>query len=94
MGTAPGVAGNRVPEEGGVFLARDLEEARWFAGFGHAKRVDIWRVDVAGLEIDDPDAGWPLYRGVISPGRLELVEVREATGRFDAESVEVPRDDW
>ena len=58
-----------------------------------AGRVDIWRVDVAGLEIDDPDGGWPLYRGIIPPERLQLVEVREAAGHF-VESVELAREEW
>ena len=51
-----GVAGNRQPEAEGVFLARDLWEARWFCSMGDVgRRLDVWQVDVRGYELEDPE---------------------------------------
>jgi len=90
--TGRGIAGSHAPEAEGVFLARDLEEARWFAGFGHARRVDVWLVDVRDLPIDHDREGFLLCPEPIGPERLALVEVREAGRAF--ESREVPPAEW
>ena len=44
---------------------------------GSGRRVDVWRVDVAGLAIEDlaGEDGWWICREPIPPERLELVEV-------------------
>jgi hypothetical protein len=46
MASAAGIAGSLEPEAAGVFLARDLDEARWFAEMGRSRHesVDIWEV--------------------------------------------------
>jgi hypothetical protein len=46
MESTEGIAGSLEPEAAGVFLARDLDEARWFADMGRSRHesVDIWEV--------------------------------------------------
>ena len=73
-GIAQGWAGQ--PETEGIFLTSpDIEDARWFAKMGSGRRVDIWRVDVSGLALEDHEGGWWVCRDLIPPERLELVEV-------------------
>jgi hypothetical protein len=74
------------PEAEGIFLTHsDIEDARWFAGMGSGRRVDVWRVDVAGLAIEDlaNEGGWWICREPIPPERLELVEVWDTGYDFD-----------
>jgi hypothetical protein len=72
-------------EAEGVFLTHpDIEDARWFARMGSGRRVDVWRVDVAGLVIEDlaSEGGWWICREPIPPERLELVEVWDTASGF------------
>jgi hypothetical protein len=74
------------PEAEGVFLTHpEIEDARWFAGMGGGRRVDVWRVDVRGLVIEDlaNEGGWWICREPIPPERLELVEVWDTGAGFD-----------
>jgi hypothetical protein len=80
------------PEAEGVFLTHpDIEDARWFAGMGAGRRVDVWRVDVAGLVIEDlgSEGGWWICRAPISPERLKLVEAWD-TGPYHDDLRPVP----
>ena len=73
-------------EAEGVFLTySDIEDARWFAGMGSGRRVDVWRVDVAGLQVEDlaSEGGWWICKEPIPPERLELVEVWDTGSEFD-----------
>jgi hypothetical protein len=82
------------PEAEGVFLTHpDIGDARWFARMGSGRRVDVWRVDVAGLVIEDlaSEGGWWICREPIPPERLELVEVWDTGPDFD-ELLAVPID--
>jgi hypothetical protein len=74
MGAAHGIAGSHWPEEEGAFLARDLSEARWFAGFRAVSPVDVWSVDVSGLRVEVHADGFLLCRTPIPADRLRLVE--------------------
>jgi len=85
MGAAPCVAGNDVPECDGVFLARDLDEAEWFARMATPRSVDVdvWEVSL-DLDFDvqdEPPPGGPLVETVegflchlapVPPERLRL----------------------
>jgi hypothetical protein len=86
MGAAPGLAsGVNVPEDAAIFLAVDLEGAKWFAGMargGH--RVDIWTVQSEGLDLFETVEGWVYCPTLISPERLDLVEA-------DLDPVEIRR---
>jgi hypothetical protein len=76
MGTAPGLASHeRKPEVAGIFLCRDLSEARWFAKFGQSRfPVDIWAVRAESLDVAESEDGFLLSRSRIPPERLELLE--------------------
>ena len=74
MGLASGIAGSVLPEADGIYMCETVEEAWWFASFGRVRPVDIWSVDVSGLDIEETGSGYSLCRGAITPDRLELVE--------------------
>jgi hypothetical protein len=86
MGAAPGLtSGVKVPEEPAIFLARDLEEARWFAGMPRGRdRVDIWSVRPEGLDLFEVVEGFVYCPTPISADRLNLVEA-------DLDPVEIRR---
>jgi hypothetical protein len=74
MGAAPGLAsGVNVPEEAAIFLAVDLEEARWFAGMSRGHPVDIWEVHADRLDLFVTVEGWVYCPAAISPDRLRLI---------------------
>jgi hypothetical protein len=68
MGQAPGIAGSRVPEHPGVFLAEDLEVAKWFVemgGWGNRYDIDVWEVHLdldVDLDFDQDDDSEPADR--------------------------------
>jgi hypothetical protein len=84
MADAPGIAGSPEPEQAGVFLARDLDEAHWFVDMSrsHHESVDIWEVTLsdefdvlARPRTDLPYAesdGYLWTTRVIGPDRLRL----------------------
>jgi hypothetical protein len=84
-----------VPETEGVFLTHpDIFDARFFAKMGSGRRVDVWRVDVNGLSLEDlgEEGGWWVCRTPIAPERLELVEVWDTGEGFaDLQPVSLPR---
>jgi hypothetical protein len=92
-GIACGWAGQ--PEEAGIFLTHPgIADARFFAGMGGGRRIDIWRVDVTGLTLEDLTltGGWWLCREVIGPERIELVEVWDTGGGLgELRPVPLPR---
>jgi hypothetical protein len=63
MGGAMGIAGNRVPECEGVFLAESLEAAKYFVEMGRSTErhdIDVWEVSL-DLDLDfdfGPDDEW------------------------------------
>jgi hypothetical protein len=88
MNTTPGIAGSRVPECEGVFLARDAWEAKWFMDMGRNRGVehlDVWEVAL-DLDVDlsaDLPPGGPLVdhqdgylycTRPIPPERLKLTD--------------------
>ena len=77
MDATCGIAGSMSPEQEGIFLAESREEAARFAAWGQVRPVDVWEVDMTGLERphDEVD-GFLLYRGRIACERLQLVDVR------------------
>jgi len=84
-----GIAGSPTPEEQGVFLSRDIWEARWFSGFGGPGRLlDIWEVDVSGLCLESTSDGFLICRCAISPDRLSLAEAREVVEPFESRPVD------
>ncbi len=87
MGAAPGLAsGVNVPEEPAICLARDLEEARWFAGMPRGRDpVDIWEVRPDGLDLFEVVEGFVYYSTPIPADRLNLVET-------DLDPVEIRRE--
>jgi hypothetical protein len=92
MGATSGIAGSMAPEQEGIFLARDKEEAAWFAAFQRVKPVDVWEVDMTGLEHPHEEVdGFLLYKGRIARERLELVDVRIPTGD---ETRSLPDAEW
>ncbi len=61
------------PEADAVFLCGSLEEAEAFAQFGQHPLVDIWQVDVRGLELEDAPDGWLWVRQPIERSGLSLL---------------------
>ena len=61
------------PEADAVFLCGSIEEAEHFAQFGQHPLVDIWQVDVRGLELEDAPDGWLWTRQPIERSRLRLL---------------------
>jgi hypothetical protein len=74
MAAARGIAGSQGPEIEGVYLARSLSEALWFAEFGLHQSVDVWSVDARGLAVLESMDGFVYYSGSIGPDRVRLVE--------------------
>jgi hypothetical protein len=75
MGTAPGIAGSRRPEQNGCFLCRDEAEVEWFLGMNNTRGpVDVWAVDGLALEalIESPEGHYYLP-AVIPPEQLSLL---------------------
>ena len=87
MGAAPGLAsGLNVPEEPAIFLARDLGEARLFAGMPRDRDPeDIWAVRPEGLDILEVVEGWVYCPTPIPADRLRLIET-------DLDPVEIRRE--
>lgn len=73
MGPASGIAGSSAPEADGVFLVSRLDEAWWYATMEHVEAVDIWEVDVTGLEVECRDDEYFVH-GRIEPSRITLIE--------------------
>ena len=80
MGRVPGIASTPAPagdvyrpQLPVVFLCGSWPEADFFTGFGQHPLVDVWEVDVRGLELDDAPDGWLLCRQPIPRERLRLV---------------------
>ena len=74
MGAAHGITGSDRPEIEGVYLARSLSEALWFAANGVHTAVDVWSVDAQGFALLDGPDGFPYFPGAIGPERLRLEE--------------------
>lgn len=65
-----------------VFLCESLDDIEFFVGFGTHPLVDIWKVDIQGLVIEDAPDGWVLHRGPIPASRVSLYEAdRDSTRR-------------
>jgi hypothetical protein len=92
VGIAAGAPGP--PETNGVFLtAPDIDDARFFARMGSGRRIDVWRVEVTGLSLEEQEGGWWVCREVIPPDRLDLVEVWDSPrgGGDELRPVPLPR---
>jgi hypothetical protein len=76
MGAAPGWAsGRNTPEEAATYFAKDVYEVRWFAEVrNHREAVDIWEVQVRGIDLVRTGDGWILTRSVVLPECLVLIE--------------------
>jgi len=76
MGAAPGIAGSRVPEAEGVFLACDEFEADWFVGMNNTGTpVEVW--EVSGIDEDQligNGSGFFYYPGCIPADQITLVK--------------------
>jgi hypothetical protein len=62
MGTELNIPGAHGPEQAGVFLSRDREEARWFVDMGRRlhRELDVWEVTLAhDFDADDPPLDSP-----------------------------------
>jgi hypothetical protein len=83
------------PEAEGIFLTDpSLHDVRFFVRMGRGRSVDVWRVDVRDLPLDDlgDEGGWWICRQPIPPERLELVEVWETEPGFgEGRRVPLPR---
>ena len=80
-----GIAGSLIPEQQGVFLARDMHEAHFFVRMGSRRfaALDIWEVtleDEPSGDLEDPDElgrefdGYFCCMRAIPPAQLRLVE--------------------
>jgi len=76
MGTARGIAGSRAPEADGVFLCADESDVRFFLELNNTGGpVDVWEVaGVDGEKMIDNGNGFLYFPGLISPGRVTLVD--------------------
>jgi len=76
MGSALGIAGSDVPEIEGCFLCETPNDVDWFADMMNntGGTVDVWEVDVTGLDLVEAPEGYRYYPGTIPPSRLRLVE--------------------
>jgi hypothetical protein len=72
MGRPTGIAGSPTPEQDGVQLVTHLDEAWWYATFPSHTEIDIWGVDMEGLELEETSEGW-IARSPIPPDRLTLL---------------------
>src|SRR5262249_5072203 len=82
------------PEEEGIFLTHPLmEDARFFVEMGGGREIDVWRVDVTGLALEDlsDQGGWWLCRQAIPPERLTLVEAWDTTNADAPRRLPLPR---
>lgn len=77
MGAAPGIAGPRVPQVAGCFLAIGEFERRWFTEMNNTGGpVDVWRVDnIDTTQLATSMEGHRFYPGPIGPTHLTLVEM-------------------
>jgi hypothetical protein len=94
-----GIAGSLIPEQLGVFLARDLPEADWFVRMG-ARRfaaLDIWQVTLEEDHEGNPLNGAALAREfdgylcwmrAIPPSQLRLLK-RDIAGTPDPHAVDL-----
>lgn len=82
MGDARGIAGSRVPEQQGCFLARDESETEWFVQMNNTGGpVDVW--EVTGVSADDlleSPEGYLYLPGPIPPSRLRLLRTERVAG--------------
>lgn len=80
-----GIAGSLIPEQQGVFLARDMHEAAFFVRMGSRRfaALDIWEVtleDEPSGNLKDPDElgrefdGYLCWMRAIPPAQLRLVK--------------------
>ncbi len=74
MGPANGIAGSRVAEQQGCFLALNEYERDWFVRMNNTGGpVDVW--EVSGVVFDElivAPQGYPYRPGVISPDMIRL----------------------
>lgn len=81
MGTVGGIAAGAfapkgtvyAPEMPGVFLCGAWEDVDFFLGFGQHPLVDVWEVDVKGLDLRDGPDGWLIHLNPIPRDRIRLV---------------------
>ena len=79
MGAAPGIAGSRVPEQEGCFLAPDEFTADFFVRMNApGGPVDVWEVSGVSEEdlLDSPE-GFAYLPAVIPPEQLRLIRTEE-----------------
>jgi hypothetical protein len=76
MGAAPGIAGSRVPEQHGCFIAMSRFDVDWFVRMNNTGGpVDVWAI--SGVDPDDlteSPENYLYFPGVISPDRLQLFQ--------------------
>jgi hypothetical protein len=74
MGTTPGIAGSRQPEQPGCFLCVSEWEADWFVRINNTVGpVDVWAVQgIDPAELITSPENYLYYPGRIPPGQLEL----------------------
>jgi hypothetical protein len=81
MGAVPGIAGSSVPEENGIFLARDEFEASFFVRMNNADGpVDVWAVD--GIDPDllvESGSGFEYLPATIPRSQLTLIDLPAVT---------------
>jgi len=75
MAASPGIAGSPHPEVDGCFLCETLEDVYWFADVinNTGGPVDVWEVDVQGLDLVEAPEGYAYFRGTIPASRLRLI---------------------
>ncbi|MCP2163006.1 hypothetical protein LX12_004219 [Williamsia serinedens] len=75
MGAAPGIAGSRVPQVQGCFLAVGDYECRWFTDMNNTGGpVDVWRVDGVATEmLRTSMEGYQYFPGPIAATQLTLL---------------------
>jgi hypothetical protein len=75
MGAAPGIAGSPGPEQDGCFVVEGEEMAGYFVRMNNTGGpVDVWEVDVQGLDLADSPEGYSFVPGSVDRARLRLVE--------------------
>ena len=77
MGPARGIAGSRVPEQAGVFLAPDRWTTDYFVEMNNTGGpVDVWEVHgIDPAELVTSPEGYEFLPAVLPPERLRLLRV-------------------
>lgn len=87
MGTERNIPGAHGPEQAGIFLSRDRDEARWFVDMGRRlhDELDVWEVTLRhDFDADDPPTdvpcrvvdGYLCWTQPIESARVRLLSVR------------------